>query len=63
MIADFQSMFEERILAYHKTQKSWPERVLYYRDGGSEGQYPQIRRAEVAKIRTAFEHVVPANQR
>ena len=56
-------MVEERILAYHKAQKSWPERVLYYRDGGSEGQYPQIRRAEVAKIRTAFEHVVPANQR
>ncbi|OCL03577.1 hypothetical protein AOQ84DRAFT_418714 [Glonium stellatum] len=63
LIANFQPMVEERILAHYQTQKTWLKRVHYYRDSVSEGQYSQVRRAEVAKIRTAFEHVVPKNQR
>ena len=54
-------MVEERILAYHKTYKAWLKRVLYYCNDVSEEQYLQVRWAEVAKICTAFEHVVLAN--
>ncbi|KAI0057312.1 argonaute-like protein [Artomyces pyxidatus] len=55
MITDLQEMMEERLKVYReRNRNSLPARVLVYRDGVSEGQFPIVVADEIPKIRAAF---------
>ncbi|XP_033243999.1 protein argonaute-2-like [Drosophila miranda] len=42
-IEDMESITLEHLRVYHKFQKSYPEHIIYYRDGVSDGQFPNIK--------------------
>ncbi|KAI0050290.1 argonaute-like protein [Auriscalpium vulgare] len=55
MITDLREMMEERLQVYRdKNNKTLPARILVYRDGVSEGQFPIVVADEIPKIKAAF---------
>lgn len=54
VIADVKSMVLERLENFHKKIGKLPSKVLFYRDGVSEGQYTTILKEELTKIKAAF---------
>ncbi|KAG5418837.1 TFC3 [Candida metapsilosis] len=54
MIADIKSMVYERLENFHKKVKALPSKVLFYRDGVSEGQYYTSLKEELPKVKAAF---------
>jgi eukaryotic translation initiation factor 2C len=54
VIAQLKDMAKELLLDfYRETNKTKPNRIIFYRDGVSEGQFEQIRLEEVAAIQQA----------
>ena len=47
-------MVLERLENFHKKIGKLPSKVLFYRDGVSEGQYTTILKEELTKIKAAF---------
>ncbi|KAI5953058.1 hypothetical protein KGF57_004050 [Candida theae] len=54
IITDVKSMVYERLENFHKKVKGLPSKVLFYRDGVSEGQYYTVLKEELPKIKAAF---------
>ncbi|KAF9156218.1 argonaute 1, partial [Linnemannia schmuckeri] len=52
-IANLETMVVELLKAFYASTKNRPERILFYRDGVSEGQFAQVLQDEVAAIRSA----------
>ncbi|KAI1320706.1 Eukaryotic translation initiation factor 2C [Mortierella claussenii] len=52
-IADLTSMTIELLRIYYQSCKSKPERILFFRDGVSEGQFPQVLKQEISALRAA----------
>lgn len=42
MIIDLENILAEQLLFYKKTNGNLPAKIMYYRDGVSEGQFPQV---------------------
>ncbi|CAG8636514.1 4391_t:CDS:10 [Ambispora gerdemannii] len=53
IIAELQQMVQELLKIYYKETKKKPERILFYRDGVSEGQFEDVKKYEVEAIRKA----------
>lgn len=53
VIQDLSSMVVELLKTFYQTCGAKPERILFYRDGISEGQFGDVLRAEVEAIRAA----------
>jgi len=51
IIADLGNMVKELLKAFYKTCSRKPERILFYRDGVSEGQFNQVMNAEINAVR------------
>ena len=62
-ISDLKSMLVERLEAFKKWHhtKTYPEHILFYRDGVSESQFGMVRLAELPQIREAIESVKRSN--
>lgn len=45
------------LTAFAEKNRLYPKRILFYRDGVSEGQYADIMRTEVTAVREAVDHV------
>ncbi|KAJ6618325.1 Piwi domain-containing protein [Mycena sp. CBHHK59/15] len=56
IIQDLQSMVKGAILAFGKKNKP-PERIVFYRDGVSEGELETVKAAEIAAIKAACREV------
>ncbi|KAF9950945.1 eukaryotic translation initiation factor 2C, 2 [Mortierella alpina] len=52
-IADLGGMVVELLKTFFQTCGQKPERILFYRDGVSEGQFAEVLRSEVASVRAA----------
>ncbi|KAF9100443.1 argonaute 1 [Mortierella sp. GBA35] len=52
-IADLEGMVTELLRAFRASTKNQPARILFYRDGVSEGQFAEVVRHEVGAIRSA----------
>ncbi|KAG0338651.1 hypothetical protein BG000_003640 [Podila horticola] len=52
-IADLGGMVVELLKTFYQTCGQKPERILFYRDGVSEGQFAEVLRSEVASVRAA----------
>ena len=54
MITDVKEMMIERLNEYFKRMKNYPERVVVFRDGVSEGQFDQVLLRELPGMKDAF---------
>ncbi|ORZ05957.1 Piwi domain-domain-containing protein [Lobosporangium transversale] len=45
------------LVAFKDRNRVYPQRILFYRDGVSEGQYEQVMRTEVQAVREACDHI------
>ncbi|XP_033239971.1 protein argonaute-2 isoform X1 [Drosophila pseudoobscura] len=52
-IQDMESITLEHLRVYHQYRKSYPEHIVYYRDGVSDGQFPKIKKEELSGISAA----------
>lgn len=53
MIQDFQAIILEQLDYYKAKNGSFPERILYFRDGVSEGQFTEIQNVELKALQNA----------
>lgn len=53
MIKDFQEIFAEQLAFYKCKNGKLPSKILYYRDGVSEGQFQEVLRVELAAMYAA----------
>ena len=60
MVDDLDSMFKTRLQLWQKKNGNYPENILVYRDGVSEGQYNLVLEQELPALRKACETVYPA---
>jgi hypothetical protein len=51
IIADLGNMTKELLKTFYQSCGRKPERILFYRDGVSEGQFSQVLRGEVDALR------------
>ena len=49
---DLEAMAYELIDNYRKVTGKLPDRVIFYRDGVSEGQFDQVARHEIAALKS-----------
>ncbi|WLF80358.1 hypothetical protein PVL30_004135 [Lodderomyces elongisporus] len=54
VIAEIKDMVYERLENFHKKVGKLPSKVLFYRDGVSEGQYYTVLKEELPKVKAAF---------
>ncbi|XP_052848366.1 protein argonaute-2 isoform X4 [Drosophila gunungcola] len=52
-IEDMKSITLEHLRVYQQYRKTYPEHILYYRDGVSDGQFPKIKNEELRGINAA----------
>ncbi|KAG9292083.1 hypothetical protein G9A89_017983 [Geosiphon pyriformis] len=53
IIADLKDMVKELLKTFYKTSNKKPERILFYRDGVSEGQFAEVFEKEIQAIKAA----------
>lgn len=62
MVADLGAMLKSRLSLWQvKHGKSYPDNILVYRDGVSEGQYASVLKDELPLLRTACTELYPAD--
>ncbi|XP_017150991.2 protein argonaute-2-like [Drosophila miranda] len=52
-IEDMESIMTEHLRVYRKYRQCYPEHIMYYRDGVSDGQFPKIRNEELRGMSVA----------
>ncbi|KAG8191160.1 hypothetical protein JTE90_016673 [Oedothorax gibbosus] len=59
VILDIKNMVKFLINAfYHNTKGKWPEKIIFFRDGVSEGQFEKVRDEEVHEVQMASQEVI-----
>lgn len=53
MIADFENIVLEQLQFYKQKNNAYPDRILYFRDGVSEGQFQEVMHVEYQAMRRA----------
>lgn len=53
IIAELASMVREMLIQFYKSTRFKPQRIIFYRDGVSEGQFQQVLHHELVSIRQA----------
>ena len=61
MVSELEFMLTNQLKIWAKRNKAFPENILIYRDGVSEGQYNSLLINELPKIRNACRLVYPAD--
>lgn len=59
IIKDLKDMMKDMLKAFYRATKHKPERIIFYRDGVSEGQFMEVRNREVSAIRLACQELSP----
>ena len=54
IIADLANMVKEMLKTYYHTSGKKPERILFYRDGVSEGQFEQVLKGEIKAVKCIY---------
>lgn len=57
-IEDMESIVTVHLKMYYKYQRSYPDQIIYYRDGVSDGQFPIIKTVELRAIKSACAKLV-----
>ncbi|XP_077489284.1 protein argonaute-2-like [Amblyomma americanum] len=59
IIKDLKDMIKELLMVFYRTTTYKPQRIVFYRDGVSEGQFLEVRNHEVSAIRLACAEMCP----
>nr|AGH55731.1 argonaute B2 [Brachionus calyciflorus] len=59
MIHDLDKMMLDLLQSYFNQSKAYPKKIVFYRDGVSEGQFPLVLRHEINKMREACQKINP----
>ncbi|KAG0342673.1 Eukaryotic translation initiation factor 2C [Podila horticola] len=59
IIADFADMAVEHLKAFFQATNKKPQRILVYRDGLSEGEFPNLMKTEIASLRAGCQRLDP----
>ncbi|XP_037570896.1 protein argonaute-4 [Dermacentor silvarum] len=59
IIRDLKEMVKDMLKAFFRATRHKPERIIFYRDGVSEGQFLEVRNREVSAIRLACKELSP----
>ncbi|XP_064459891.1 protein argonaute-2-like [Ornithodoros turicata] len=59
IIKDLKDMMKDMLKAFYRATKHKPERIIFFRDGVSEGQFMEVRNREVSAIRLACQELSP----
>ncbi|XP_077507319.1 protein argonaute-4-like [Amblyomma americanum] len=59
IIKDLKDMMKDTLKAFYHATRHKPERIIFYRDGVSEGQFMEVRNREVSAIRLACQELSP----
>uniref|UniRef100_A0A061QLG7 Putative argonaute n=1 Tax=Cupiennius salei TaxID=6928 RepID=A0A061QLG7_CUPSA len=57
IIVDLQSMVVDLLRAFYRHTKKKPEKIIFYRDGVSEGELLKVRDSEVSSVRKACREI------
>jgi eukaryotic translation initiation factor 2C len=57
MIHDLDKMFKSLLQSFFDVHKQFPKKIVFYRDGVSEGQFQLVLRHEINKIRAACQSI------
>ena len=63
MVTDLDTMIEQRLKLWQKHNKDFPDNIIVYRDGVSEGQYATLLNEEAPAIDRAIAKTYPAKKR
>lgn len=58
-VQDLREMVTKHLEYCKRELKQWPEKLIFYRDGVSEGQFREVQRAEVTQVLLACKDVWP----
>lgn len=58
---DLREMVKKHLEYCKRELKQWPEKIIFYRDGVSEGQFREVQRAEVTQVLLGCKDVWPDN--
>jgi len=59
IILDLDKMFYDLLRQHFEINKAFPKKVVFFRDGVSEGQFSLVLRYEINKIREACQKISP----
>lgn len=62
MVDDLEDMLMTRLQYWHRVNKAYPENILVYRDGVSEGQYGLVLSDEIPRLRSACAKLYPGKK-
>ena len=62
IIADLTEMTKEHLKAFRRSTRHKPMKIIFYRDGVSEGQFDAVRLDEIAALQRACEQLEPTYQ-
>lgn len=60
IIADMKNLFKEQIKHFVASNRVKPHRILFYRDGVSEGQFAQVLKFELSAMKEACKEIEPS---
>ena len=49
---DLKSMIKDLLKSFYRSSSLKPKRLIFYRDGVSEGQFAEVQRFEITQVRT-----------
>lgn len=61
MISDLADIVKERLEQYRATSRRLPKRIVFFRDGVSEGQFNAVVMDELPQIRAACAKMTPGS--
>ncbi|GBB98146.1 hypothetical protein RclHR1_03150009 [Rhizophagus clarus] len=59
IISDLANMVKDMLKTFYHTSGKKPERILFYRDGVSEGQFEQVLNGEIKAVKSACQSLDP----
>ncbi|RIA82435.1 Piwi domain-containing protein [Glomus cerebriforme] len=59
IISELANMVKDMLKTFYQTSGKKPERILFYRDGVSEGQFEQVLKGEIKAVKSACQSLDP----
>lgn len=59
IIADLETITRKQLMTFYEKTRYKPEKIIFYRDGVSDGQFEQVRKMEIQAVRNACSSLNP----
>ena len=55
MLQDLKGMIKDLLKSFYRSSSLKPKRLIFYRDGVSEGQFAEVQRFEITQVSACFQ--------